>query len=170
MGVGACEVRSGRKARSRRRSGLRHNERAARIQDWCGWSIRRWRHLCDCTGYKQRENDGYYQPPHGVFLPHPAILPIPFHGCGVSRVAERLLRRDERERGGGTRMTEGRRFPPPWTIEDHGACFIVRDKNGQALGYFYFEQEPGRPAAANLLTWRRTSRSYQPIVAVRRAF
>jgi hypothetical protein len=30
-----------------------------------------------------------------------------------------------------------RRFPPPWTIEEHNAaCFIVRDNNGQALGYF----------------------------------
>jgi hypothetical protein len=38
-----------------------------------------------------------------------------------------------------------RRFPPPWTIEEHNnACFIVRDKNGQALGYFYYEDEPGR--------------------------
>ena len=50
-------------------------------------------------------------------------------------------------------MTESpRRFPPPWTIEEHNrSCFIVRDKNGQALGYFYFEDEPGRRAAAKLL-------------------
>jgi hypothetical protein len=24
------------------------------------------------------------------------------------------------------------------------ACFIVRDRGGQALGYFYYEDEPGR--------------------------
>jgi hypothetical protein len=35
-----------------------------------------------------------------------------------------------------------RRFPPPWTIKEmNDACFIVRDKNGQKLGYFYFEEE-----------------------------
>ncbi len=46
-----------------------------------------------------------------------------------------------------------RRFPPPWTIEENNsACFIVRDKNGQALGYFCFEEEPGRRSAAKLLT------------------
>jgi hypothetical protein len=28
--------------------------------------------------------------------------------------------------------------------EANNACFIVRDNNGQALGYFYFEEEPGR--------------------------
>ena len=53
-------------------------------------------------------------------------------------------------------MTEqpARRFPPPWEIEDHanGACFIMRDMNGQALAYAYYESEPGRRAAANLLT------------------
>ena len=50
-------------------------------------------------------------------------------------------------------MTSGRRFPPPWTIEDkNDACFIVRDHNGQALAYVYYENEPGRQTAANLLT------------------
>ena len=46
-----------------------------------------------------------------------------------------------------------RRFPLPWTIEENNnACFIVRDNSGQALGYFYFENEPGRRSAAKLLS------------------
>ena len=50
-------------------------------------------------------------------------------------------------------MTYARRFPPPWTVEDkNDACFIVRDANGQAVAYVYFEDEPGRRSAANLLT------------------
>jgi hypothetical protein len=49
-------------------------------------------------------------------------------------------------------MTE-RRFPPPWDIEEYNrSCFIVRDNNGQALAYVYFENEPGRRTAAGLLT------------------
>jgi hypothetical protein len=36
-------------------------------------------------------------------------------------------------------------FPPPWTaVEENGACFIVKDHNGQLLAYVYFEDEPGR--------------------------
>jgi hypothetical protein len=31
-------------------------------------------------------------------------------------------------------------------------CFIVRDANGQALSYFYYENEPGRRSAAKLLS------------------
>jgi len=47
-------------------------------------------------------------------------------------------------------MPSARRFPPPWTIEEHNdACFIVRDATGQALGYFYFEDEPRRRSATN---------------------
>ncbi len=46
-----------------------------------------------------------------------------------------------------------RRFPPPWTIDEaNNACFIVRDSTGQALGYFYFEDEPDPRSAAKLLT------------------
>jgi hypothetical protein len=48
-------------------------------------------------------------------------------------------------------MTAGpRRFPPPWTIEEaNNACFIVKDANGFAVSHVYFEDEPGRRAAAN---------------------
>jgi hypothetical protein len=27
----------------------------------------------------------------------------------------------------------GRRFPPPWTVEEMDACFIVKDHTGQSL-------------------------------------
>jgi hypothetical protein len=37
-----------------------------------------------------------------------------------------------------------RRFPSPWSAEETEACYIVRDHNGQALAYVYFEGEPGR--------------------------
>jgi len=54
-------------------------------------------------------------------------------------------------------MTEPRnRFPPPWTVDEPDKldrrCFIVRDGNGQALAYVYFEGELGARGAANLLT------------------
>ena len=46
-----------------------------------------------------------------------------------------------------------RRFPVPWTFEDHNdACFIVKDASGLAVSYVYYEEEPGRRAAANLMT------------------
>ena len=46
-----------------------------------------------------------------------------------------------------------RRSPPPWTFEEaNNACFIVKDANGLAVAYVYFEDEPGPRMAANLLT------------------
>jgi len=45
-----------------------------------------------------------------------------------------------------------RRFPPPWTVEELDAGFVVRDHNGQQLAYVYFEDEPGHRSAAKLLT------------------
>jgi hypothetical protein len=61
-------------------------------------------------------------------------------------------------------MADRRHFPPPWTIEDNGACYIVKDKNGQALafalllrrswpavgGYFVVER---KQAGDHLLPW-----------------
>jgi hypothetical protein len=49
-------------------------------------------------------------------------------------------------------MSSARRFPPPWTVEELDACFVVRDHSGQQLAYVYFENEPGRRSAAKLLT------------------
>ena len=45
-----------------------------------------------------------------------------------------------------------RRFPPPWSVEELDACFVVRDHSEQALAYVYFADEPGRRSAAKLLT------------------
>jgi hypothetical protein len=36
-------------------------------------------------------------------------------------------------------------LPPPWSIEELDACFVVTDSAGQKLAYVYFEDEPGRP-------------------------
>ena len=56
-------------------------------------------------------------------------------------------------------MPSARRFPPPWTVDERNdACFIVKDATGQALGYFYFEDEPGRRSAAKLLSKDETRR------------
>ena len=62
-----------------------------------------------------------------------------------------------------------RRFPPPWTLdEQNDVCFIVRDANGQALAYVYFEEEPGRRAAAKLLTPDEARRIAANIAVVRK--
>jgi hypothetical protein len=49
-------------------------------------------------------------------------------------------------------MLSPRRFPPPWIVGDHLACFIIKDSNGQALAHVYYEEEPGRQAAAKQLS------------------
>ncbi len=55
-----------------------------------------------------------------------------------------------------------RRFPPPWSVEEQDACFVVRDHNGQQLAYVYFENEPGRRSAAKLLTRDEAQRAQGP--------
>jgi hypothetical protein len=36
-----------------------------------------------------------------------------------------------------------RRFPPPWSVDELDACFVVNDGAGQKLAYVYFEDEAG---------------------------
>jgi hypothetical protein len=45
-----------------------------------------------------------------------------------------------------------RRFPPPWTVEELDACFVVMDNAGQKLAYVYFEDEPARRSPTKLLS------------------
>ena len=40
-------------------------------------------------------------------------------------------------------MAQPRRFPPPWTVEELDACFVVIDSAEQKLAYVYFEEEAG---------------------------
>jgi len=45
-----------------------------------------------------------------------------------------------------------RRFPPPWRVEELTESFVIRDANGQALAFVYFEDEPGRRREMKRLT------------------
>ena len=42
--------------------------------------------------------------------------------------------------------------PDPPIPSSKSECYIVRDANGHALAYVYFEDEPGRRAATRLMT------------------
>ena len=65
-------------------------------------------------------------------------LSISIHPCGVEN------------------QMPGSPFPAPWSCEEHSGHFVVRDGNGQAIAYIYYENQAGRrPAkqlAAKLLT------------------
>ena len=59
----------------------------------------------------------------------------------IAMLDERLAARQTsaRAQNGPARL-----FPPPWSIEESAACFIVRDGDKQALAYVHFESERGR--------------------------
>jgi hypothetical protein len=54
-------------------------------------------------------------------------------------------------------VTSPRRFPPPWSVEDIGAAFVVRDNAGQKLAYVCFEDEPGRQIVGQAAQQRRSA-------------
>jgi hypothetical protein len=46
-----------------------------------------------------------------------------------------------------------RSFPPPQSVEELDSCFVVKDANGQALAYMYFEKEPRFPVQSRIVSW-----------------
>jgi hypothetical protein len=51
-----------------------------------------------------------------------------------------------------------RNFPPPWSVGELDSCFVVKDANGQALAYMYFEKEPRRRFRRDALLTRVAAR------------
>jgi hypothetical protein len=45
-----------------------------------------------------------------------------------------------------------RRFPPPFTVEDIGGCFVVKASNDRSLLFIYYRDGGTRRSLARLLT------------------
>jgi hypothetical protein len=56
--------------------------------------------------------------------------------------------------------------PPPWTLEERAAAFVVCDANGQALAHIFFKDEdkPPRRSASKLLNKNEARRIAANIV------
>ena len=64
----------------------------------------------------------------------------------------------------GPPTTSACRSPPPWAINERPECYIVGDATGQALGCFYYDDEPScrsvnRRGRIKMLTNTNWSRS-----------
>jgi len=46
----------------------------------------------------------------------------------------------------------GRRFPPPWSVEDIGGCFVAKASNNRPLVFIYYGEAVARRSLAKLLT------------------
>ena len=53
-----------------------------------------------------------------------------------------------------------RRFPPPWSVEESDGYFIVKDANGQKLGYVYFDSPRAAAAPLTRDEARRTAANF----------
>lgn len=96
---------------------------------------------------------------HSVCPFPPVSFPLPVDGA-IGMFDSWLV-----EEGAVVRMLDRRRFPAPWFVEETPACFIVRDRAGEALAHLYYEESDGR-SAANLLTKDQARRSATDIAKV----
>jgi hypothetical protein len=55
----------------------------------------------------------------------------------------------------------GRRFPPPWSVEEGETYFVVKDANGQKLGYVYFDDPRSAAKTADARRGAAHSRRYR---------
>jgi len=58
-------------------------------------------------------------------------------------------------------MSERRRFPSPWSVDELPESFVVTDATGQPLAYVTFEDEPQRQ-----MSMKRLSRDEARRIAV----
>ena len=58
-----------------------------------------------------------------------------------------------------------RHFPPPWSAEELDSCFVVKDANGQALAYTYFEKKSLRRLRRRELLTRDEAQRFAAIFA-----
>ena len=54
--------------------------------------------------------------------------------------------------GSLTSVAERRRFPPPWSVEEAAACFVVKASNDRPLVFIYYGEGVPRRSLAKLLT------------------
>jgi hypothetical protein len=46
----------------------------------------------------------------------------------------------------------GRRFPPPWSVEDIGGYFVVKASNGRSLVFVFYKEGGALRSLERLLT------------------
>src|SRR5262245_42146824 len=44
-----------------------------------------------------------------------------------------------------------RRFPPPWSVDELGESFAIKDSTGQILAYVYFEPDPSNDSRRTVM-------------------
>jgi hypothetical protein len=61
-----------------------------------------------------------------------------------------------------------RRFPPPWSVEETKAGYVVKDATGQSLAYVYGRQTRADADTAKVLTMDEARRSPATLPSCRR--